>query len=37
MAWFPSRIDGPMDLGHVFRYPDMGGDRVPSPEELRAS
>ena len=23
------------DWGHVFRYPDLGGEPVPSPEELR--
>lgn len=23
------------DWGHVFRYPDMGGEAVPSPEEPR--
>jgi hypothetical protein len=23
------------DWGHVFRYPDMGEDPVPSPDELR--
>lgn len=23
------------DWGHVFRYPDLGGEPIPSPEELR--
>lgn len=23
------------DWGHVFRYPDLGGEPVPPPEELR--
>jgi hypothetical protein len=38
---FPDLADGidglvPLtDWGHVFRYPDLGGEPVPSPEELR--
>jgi HEPN domain-containing protein len=25
------------DWGHIFRYPDLGGEPVPSPQELRSS